>query len=245
MVHLHARDAVTEEPSYKREIYSEIISGIRKFDPFLVICVSLSGRNFKELEQRADALYLDGALKPDMGSLTLSSLNFNKVASINSPDMIQDLAAIMKEKGIVPELEAFDIGMVNFSKYLIKKGLIEPPYYFNLLLGNIACAQANLLHTGIMIQDLPENSFWSLAGIGSDQLKMNSLSIAIGGGVRVGIEDNIWFDAERTKLASNVELIERVHTIAEANGRELMSSKEFRRLMNLKSGNGSYGREKQ
>ena len=166
MVHLHARDEVTEEPSYKKEIYSEIISGIRKFDPFLVICVSLSGRNFKELEQRADALYLEGDLKPDMGSLTLSSLNFNKVASMNSPDMIQNLAAVMMERGIVPELEAFDIGMVNFSKYLVKKNLLKPPYYFNLLLGNIACSQANLLHAGIMIQDLPENSLWSLAGIG-------------------------------------------------------------------------------
>jgi len=243
MVHLHARNEVTGEPSYKREIYSEIISGIRKFDPFLVICVSLSGRNFKELEQRADTLYLQGDLKPDMGSLTLSSLNFNKIASMNSPDMIQNLAAIMKEKGIVPELEAFDIGMVNFSKYLVKKDLLEPPYYFNLLLGNIACSQANLLHAGIMIQDLPENSLWSLAGIGNAQLKMNSLSIAVGGGVRVGIEDNIWFDANRTKLASNVELIERIHTIAKANGRELMSSKEFRVLMNMEPGNGSYGRK--
>ena len=242
MVHLHARDEVSEEPSYKKEIYSEIINGIRKFDPFLVICVSLSGRNFKELEQRADALSLEGDLKPDMGSLTLSSLNFNKVASMNSPDMIQNLAAIMKEKGIVPELEAFDIGMVNFSKYLIKKGLLEPPYYFNLLLGNIACSQANLLHAGIMIQDLPEGSFWSLAGIGNAQLKMNSLSVAVGGGVRVGIEDNIWFDTNRTKLASNVELVERIHTIAKANGRELMSSEEFRKLMNLQPGNGSYGR---
>ncbi|MGB5271340.1 MAG: 3-keto-5-aminohexanoate cleavage protein [Eudoraea sp.] len=243
MVHLHARDEITEEPNYKKEIYGEIINGIRKFDPFLVICVSLSGRNFKELKQRADALHLEGDLKPDMGSLTLSSLNFNKVASMNSPEMIQNLAAIMKEKGIVPELEAFDIGMVNFSKYLIKKGLLEPPYYFNLLLGNIACSQANLLHTGIMIQDLPENSLWSLAGIGNAQLKMNSLSIAIGGGVRVGLEDNIWLDSERTKLARNIELIERIHTIAKANGRELMPSKEFRTLMNMEPGNGSYGRK--
>lgn len=243
MVHLHARDEITEEPSYKKDIYSEIISGIRKFDPFLVICVSLSGRNFKELEQRADALYLEDDLKPDMGSLTLSSLNFNKVASMNSPDMILNLATLMKEKGIVPELEAFDIGMVNFSKYLVKKGLLEPPYYFNLLLGNIACSQANLLHAGIMIQDLPENSLWSLAGIGNAQLKMNSLSIAVGGGVRVGIEDNIWYDSNRTKLASNIELIERIHTIAKANGRELMSSKEFRAIMNMEPGNGSYGRK--
>ncbi|WP_297692449.1 3-keto-5-aminohexanoate cleavage protein [uncultured Eudoraea sp.] len=242
MVHLHARDEVTEEPSYKKEIYSEIIGGIRKFDPYLVICVSLSGRNFKELEQRADALYLENALKPDMGSLTLSSLNFNKVASMNTPDMIQQLAAIMKERGIVPELEAFDIGMVNFSKYLIKKGLLEAPHYFNLLLGNIACSQANLLHAGIMIQDLPENSLWSLAGIGNAQLKMNSTAIAVGGGVRVGIEDNIWYDTERTKLAGNSDLLDRIHVIAKANGREVMSSKEFRTKMKLKPGNGEYGR---
>lgn len=109
------------------------------------------------------------------------------------------------------------------------------------MLGNIACAQADLLHTGIMIRDLPKNSFFSLAGIGNTQLKMNSLSIAIGGGVRVGLEDNIWFDDSRTKLASNKELLERIHTIGKANSREFMSSKEFRKLMNLEAGNGKYG----
>ena len=156
--------------------------------------------------------------------------------------MIQQLAAIMKERGIVPELEAFDIGMVNFSKYLIKKGLLEAPHYFNLLLGNIACSQANLLHAGIMIQDLPENSLWSLAGIGNAQLKMNSTAIAVGGGVRVGIEDNIWYDTKRTKLAGNSDLLDRIHVITQANGREVMSSKEFRTKMKLKPGNGEYGR---
>jgi uncharacterized protein (DUF849 family) len=242
MVHLHARDEKSGEPTYKKEIYAEIIAGIRKFDPQLVICVSLSGRNFSELAQRTDALMLDGDLKPDMGSLTLSSLNFNKVASMNAPSMIADLARVMKEKGIVPELEAFDIGMINYAKYLAKKDLIEAPFYYNLLLGNIACAQANLLHCGVMINDLPQNSFWSLAGIGNDQLMMNSLSIAIGGGVRVGIEDNIWFDADRTQLATNSALLERVHTIARANGREVMPPQTFRKVMNLEPGNGRYGR---
>lgn len=80
--------------------------------------------------------------------------------------------------------------------------MIGPPYYFNLLLGNIAGSQANLLHTGMMLNDLPEDSFWSLAGLGVDQLKMNSLSVAIGGGVRVGLEDNIWYNTEKTQLAS-------------------------------------------
>jgi len=241
-VHLHARDSQTENPTYKKEVYAEIIEGIRKFAPVLVICVSLSGRTFNKFEERSEALELEGFLKPDMGSLTLSSLNFNKIASINTPDMIQDLAEKMKKQGIVPELEAFDAGMINFAKYLMKKGLLTPPYYFNLLLGNIACAQADILHAGIMIRDLPENSIWSLAGIGEHQLMMNSVAIAIGGGVRVGLEDNIWYDTSRTKLASNSDLIKRIHVLAGANDREIMTSEEFRRKMNLESGNGKYGR---
>ena len=122
MVHLHARDEATGEPTYKAEIYSRLIAGIRSFSKDLVICVSLSGRNFKEFEKRAEALQVDSDLKPDMGSLTLSSLNFNRVASMNSPDMIKALAQAMKSKGIVPELEAFDSGMINFAKYLEGKG---------------------------------------------------------------------------------------------------------------------------
>lgn len=243
MVHLHARDAVTGEPTYKKEIYAKIVEGIRKFAPELVICLSLSGRNFGELEQRSDPLLLDGNLKPDMGSLTLSSLNFNKTASINAPDMIANLAAIMKDKGIVPELEAFDIGMINYAQYLIKKNLIEPPFYFNLLFGNIACSQANLLHSGVMINDLPESSYWSLAGIGNEQLKMNSLSLAFGGGVRVGLEDNIWYDTDRTRLATNSDLLERINVIANANGRKVMHPRDFRKMMNMNSGKSKYGRD--
>lgn len=242
MVHLHARDLITEVPTFDKDIYAQIVQGIRKYAPELVICVSLSGRDFGALDQRGDPLLLEGNLKPDMGSLTLSSLNFNKVASVNSPDMICDLAALMKEKGIVPELEVFDSGMINYAKYLKKKELIHPPYYFNLLLGNIACAQADLLHAGVMINDLPDETLWSLAGIGTEQLKMNSLSIAIGGGVRVGLEDNIWYDVARTKLATNADLLKRVHVIAKANDREVMTPKEFREKMNLEPGNGKYGR---
>ena len=242
MVHLHARDPITGVPTYKKEIYSKIIKGIRAFAPELVICVSLSGRDFSQLLQRGDPLFLENDLKPDMGSLTLSSLNFNKTESVNSPDIINNLAKLMLDKGIVPELEAFDIGMINYAKYLEKKGLIQAPFYFNLLLGNISCAQANLLHAGMMINDLPNDALWSLAGIGNAQLKMNSISLAIGGGVRVGIEDNIWFDNARTKLASNSDLLKRVHTLANANGRALMTPREFRIKMNLNSGNGSYGR---
>ncbi len=142
MVHLHARDTATGKSTYKAEVFGEIIAGIRSFSKDLVVCVSLSGRNIPEFEKRAEPLQLEGDMKPDMGSLTLSSLNFNRVASVNSPEMIEKLANEMKSRGILAELEAFDAGMINYGKYLEKKGILEPPHYFNLLLGNIACAQA-------------------------------------------------------------------------------------------------------
>ncbi|MBM4146924.1 MAG: 3-keto-5-aminohexanoate cleavage protein [Nitrospira sp.] len=242
MVHLHARDEKTGEPTYEGRIYRNIIEKIRKFAHDLVVCVSLSGRAFIEFEKRAEPLKLDGALKPDMGSLTLSSLNFNNQESINSPGLIQSLAKEMKKNGILPELEAFDTGMINYAKYLEKKGMIEPPHYFNLIFGNIACAQSDLLHVGVMINDLPLNSYWSMGGVGNAQTIINSLSIIYGGGVRVGLEDNIWFDRERTQLARNADLLRRIHMLAEVHERKIMPSNEFRRLLKLQAGDGLYGR---
>lgn len=110
-----------------------------------------------------------------------------------------------------------------------------------MLLGNIACAQADLMHAGIMVRDLPEESFWSFAGIGNAQLMMNSIAIAAGGGVRAGIEDNIWFDGNRTKLASNYDFVERIHRLAQGNDRHIMSSKQLRANLGLHSGFGAYG----
>jgi uncharacterized protein (DUF849 family) len=234
MVHIHARDPATGRPGYEKEIYGEIIGGIRKKRKDLILCVSTSGRTFNKFEKRSDCLSLEGELKPDLGSLTLSSLNFNKQASVNSPQMIQDLARRMLERGIKPELEAFDLGMINYAKYLIQKGLLQPPYYFNLILGNIACAQADMLHLGLMINELPEGSIWSVGAVGDCQLRMNSIAVAAGGGVRVGLEDNIWYDEERTRLATNRDLVERVVYIAKAMGREPFTPSEARGLLKLR-----------
>lgn len=243
MVHLHARDEITGIPTYLPEVYGKIIEGIRSFNRELIICVSLSGRGIKEFAHRAAPLQLEGELKPDMGSLTLSSLNFNKVESVNSPDMIMALATEMKSRGILPELEAFDLGMINYAKYLERKGLLTPPHYFNLLFGNIACAQADIMIAGLMVRDLPPDSICSFAGIGESQLMMNSVAIASNYGVRVGLEDNIWYDAARTRLATNIDLIKRVHVMAEANERQIMKPTDLRKLLNLNEGNGKYGRQ--
>ena len=102
-VHLHARDD-HGETTYSKDVYAEIIRGIRNVDKDIVLCVSTSGRKFNDFEKRSDVLDLDGDLKPDMASLTLSSLNFNHTASVNSPHTIQALAEKMMRKNIKPEL---------------------------------------------------------------------------------------------------------------------------------------------
>ncbi len=241
MVHLHARDIATGRPTYKKDIYAQIIAGIRKFASDLIICVSLSGRDVNSLDKRSEPLDLSGELKPDMGSLTLSSLNFNRQASVNAPDTIQALARKMLNNGIKPELEAFDSGMINYARYLSGKGLITPPFYFNCILGNIACAQADLLHIGVLLNDLPEGCIWSLGGVGAAQLIVNSVAISFGGGVRVGLEDNIWYDGNRTRLARNIDLLKRVHLLAEANEKTIMPPKVLRQKLALFEGSGRYG----
>lgn len=231
MVHLHARDPESGIPTFKKEIYGSIIRGVRNKNKDIILCVSTSGRLFPEYGQRSECMDLDGDARPDFASLTLSSVNFNKHASINSPDTIQRLAARMQETGIRPEFEVFDLGMVNYAKYLIRKGYFNPPYYFNFILGNIACAQADLLHLGLMIKELPEGSIWSVGGVGNNQLKANVMGLLSGGGVRVGLEDNIWYDEDRTKLATNRSLIERILLIAESLGHKPYSSLDARELL--------------
>ncbi len=242
MVHLHARDESTGKPTHRADAYGRMIEGIRRFAPDLVVCVSLSGRNGTELAARAEPQQLDGPVKPDMGSLTLSSLNFNRQASINTPDTIKALAEMMMDRAIVPELEAFDSGMINYAKYLQRKGLLVPPHYFNLIVGNIACAQADLLHIGVMVNDLPSQSLWSLGGVGDAQFPVTALAVVCGSGVRVGLEDNIWFDAGRTRLATNADLLRRTHEVAAIAERKIMVPARLRELLKLRKGFGEYGR---
>jgi uncharacterized protein (DUF849 family) len=227
IAHLHAREE-DGQPSHRADIYERIVAGVRRHAPDLIVCVSLSGRRVTDLARRAEPLQLDGSLRPEMGSLTLSSLNFPLQASQNSPETIQGLCRVMREKGVIPELEAFDAGMVNYAKYLIQKKLIAPPYYFNLIFGNIANAQADLLHAGLTLRELPENCDWAFGGIGGSQLPMNALAIALGGGVRVGLEDNIYFDQGRKRLARNIDLLKRVHDLAALHGRPVMTPAQLR-----------------
>jgi len=226
-VHLHARSD-DGSPEYRKARFERTIELIRNTIPDLVICVTTSGRNVAEFEKRAEVLDLANDLKPEMASLTPSSLNFAKSASLNAPDTVVKLAERMYERGIKPEFEIFDTGMINYAKYLIAKGIAKPPYIFNILLGGIATAQADLLELGLMVERLPQDSVWLGAGIGSAQLPANVMSLAAGGGVRVGLEDNIYFDSGKQILATNLELVERIVNISSLMGKSVMTPSMFR-----------------
>lgn len=231
-VHLHARDTAGN-PAWERNIYAEIIGRVREAAPHVVINVSTSGRNWNELEKRADVLALDGDLKPDIASLTLSSLNFMSGASVNSPESIRSLARIMRERGIIPELEIFDLGMLNFAKVLRKEGLLIGPVAANLFFGNIAGMQATPAEIGLAIDRMPESAVWGGAGIGDFQVTAQSIAIASGGGVRVGLEDGVYFDRARTRLATNPALVERIHEMLAIVDRVAMTPAIYRSALGL------------
>lgn len=232
IVHIHARDE-HGQPTYGKEVCAEIFAGIRAACPDVLISATTSGRTFKEFAQRSQVLELEGELKPDFASLTLGSLNFPTQASVNEPQMIQDLAAMMKQRGIVPELELFDLGMADYARYLIERGVLSPPFYANLLLGSLGTLAATPHNLTTLVSALPAGTTWSGAGIGQFQFYVNSLTVTMGGHVRVGLEDNLWFDRERAELATNVKLIERLVKLARAIGREIASPDETRALIGL------------
>ena len=210
IVHLHARDK-EGNPSSDPGIYSEIISEIDSRKINIIKCVSTSGRVKNDFENRSKVLDINN--KPDMASLTLSSLNFITGASVNQPELIQRLAQKMYDNGIIPELEVFDIGMLNYLNYLIKKNIIKPPYYINIILGNISSAQPTLGDIAALKNHLPPDSSVCLGGIGNFQLVSNIMGLLYFDGVRVGLEDNIYLDKNKKVYAKNKDLIDRINIL--------------------------------
>lgn len=232
VLHIHARDE-RGTPTWKPEVFAKIFAGIRRHYPDIIITATTSGRVFTDFEQRAAVLELDGAAKPDMASLTLGSLNFPDGASTNSPEMIQRLASRMRERGIVAELEVFEPGMLNYALYLARKELIATPCYVNLILGSLGTSPARTLDLCNLARDVPQNWVWSAAGIGRYQLATCAAAIIMGGHVRIGLEDNLYYDAARNTPASNTVLVERMVRIAAEMGREVASFTQARNRLNL------------
>jgi uncharacterized protein (DUF849 family) len=227
IVHVHARDE-NGNPTYKKEYYEKIFAEIKRKCPDIIICASTSGRIFPQVEHRAEVL----DLYPDMASLTMGSLNFPKYPSVNSLDTIKELSKIMIQRNILPELEIFEPGFINTAKYLFKKSYLKQ-LQFCLLLGSLGSIPANISDLSYLVQSLPIGSNWSATGIGRFQTQINVASILMGGHVRVGIEDSIYYNYPKEELATNKKLVERILRLAKDLNREIATPKETREILRL------------
>jgi 3-keto-5-aminohexanoate cleavage enzyme len=228
IVHVHARDE-QGRPTYRKEIFEKIFKEIRRKCPEVIICATTSGRVHPQVEHRTEVL----DLYPEMATLTLGSLNFPQHPSVNSMETIKKLAASMMKKGILPELEIFEAGFINTAKYLSRKGYLKKPLHFCLLLGSLGSAPANISDLVYLTQSLPPKSNWSATGIGRFQTQINVAAILMGGHVRVGIEDSIYFNYPKKELATNLKLLERILKIAKELNREIATPKETREILGL------------
>jgi 3-keto-5-aminohexanoate cleavage enzyme len=231
-VHIHAREP-DGSPSSRPEVFAEIIAGIREVRTDIVLGVTTSGRADPTLGPRSAVLALSGDLRPDMASLTTSSLNFARSASVNAPDVVRGLAERMRDAGIKPELEIFDIGMARYVGYLVERGVLMPPLYANVFFGNVATAHAELSDMAALVNALPSDTVIAFGGIGHAQRQMASVAVALGYGVRIGLEDNIYADDARSELATNAGLVRGVHDRAAFHERPMMTGDELRELLRI------------
>jgi 3-keto-5-aminohexanoate cleavage enzyme len=231
MVHLHVRDE-DGTPTQSRERFAEAMDAIRRSAPDVIVQTSTGGSVGMTEEERAQPL----DLKPEMATLTTGTVNFGDEVFENPYPLVERLFLRMREVGIQPEFEAFDTGMVETARRLVERHDAPPRHlHFDLVLGvpgGMAGTPGSVLH---MASILPSGATWSATGIGRTHLPVTLTALALGGHVRTGFEDTIYYS--RGRLAtSNAELIERVARLAREAGREVATPDQAREILGIGGG---------
>jgi 3-keto-5-aminohexanoate cleavage enzyme len=228
VLHLHARkDDGTPVQDAKR--YQEIIEGIRKVCPDVILQVSTGGALGMSRDERLSPL----SIQPEMATLDCGTLNFGgDDIFVNTENDIIYFAKMMQEKNISYELECFEKGHVDMVLRLVKKGFITQPLRFSFVLGVNGGMTGENRDLTFMSESIPQGSSFSVAGIGRFEFSLAEQAIQTGGHVRVGLEDNLYL--EKGVLAkSNAELVQKVARMAKAFGREIASPAEARVLLRM------------
>lgn len=226
MIHLHVRD-FEGKPTCDERVFSQVIQMIRRHSE-VILQVSTGGAigdtemdRFRPLEAA-----------PDMASLSTGSVNFGNEVFLNPRPFVESLAKAMLAKGIKPEIEVFDVAMLENGIALVEKGLIEKPAHFDLVLGVPGALSASERNLNFLAQSVPADASWSVAAVGRFQFPMAALAIKLGGHVRVGMEDNIYL--EKGVLAkSNAELVGKVVRMAQEAGRSIATVSQAREILRL------------
>ena len=228
VIHLHVRwDDGT--PTQDKGRFKEAIDAIKTLCPDVIILPSTGGAIGMSEEERLQPIELE----PEIASLDCGTCNFGDSIFINTDDMIQLFAKKMKASGVKPELECFEKGMIDNALMLYKKGLVDEPLHFNIVLGVKGAMSASVRDLVFMVESLPENVTWCATGIGKDEFSIAAAAIAMGGHIRVGFEDNLYL--EKGVLAdSNGVLVEKAVKLADTMNREIARPEDARRILGLK-----------
>ena len=228
IVHVHARRP-DGTPTQDKDVYAEIIDRVRaRCD--VIVQVSTGGAVGMTSAERLAPV----ELRPEMATLSMGSVNFGDGVFLNPPEDMVHFLHTMKALHVKPEFEIFDAGMLHTLQRWIGKGLVEAPVHVDFVLGVPGAMSGTAESLMFLRSQLPPGASWTVAGIGAAQLPLAVLAIALGGHVRVGFEDNVWF--RKGELAtSNAQLVARIARIAREMERAVATPGEARVLLRLES----------
>jgi len=248
VVHIHVRDPITGKPSMELDHYAEVMHLIKAQNKELVINLTTGpGGRFVPSEEDPK-IFAAGTtlchplkrvehiakLKPDISTLDMNTMNSGPDVVINTPNNVRKMAKVIREAGVLPEIEIFDTGDLNLAKDLIKDGTLEGPGLFTFVMGvkyGLNTDPATLLY---LRDQLPKDAIWAAFGIAKAEFPIVAQSWLYGGHVRVGMEDNIYLE-KGVLCETNAQLVERAHRIIKDLGGQLASSNEARELLGLKT----------
>lgn len=229
MVHLHMRNE-DDTPTMRFDRFEETVNLIRAAKcPALLNLTSSGGQGFG-WEERIRPFK---ELKPEMASFDAGTMNWlHSVVFMNEPGFLELCGKEMIACGVKPEIEVFDMGMLNTAKYYLKKGILQGPAHFQICLGAPGGMEATTENLLYMVNHLPEDCTWSTFGIGRGANEVMLAALALGGNIRVGLEDNVYYNAGQ-KAESNAQFVERVKRLAAEVGRSLATPDEAREILGL------------
>jgi 3-keto-5-aminohexanoate cleavage enzyme len=230
VIHLHAREP-DGRPTQSKQRFAELIAAIRARTD-VIVQTSTGGAIGMSIAERCQPL----ELAPEMATLNVGTMNFGDDVFTNSRKDVEQVATWIRERGLMPEIEIYDVGHLDAARALCKKGLLVPPLHFQFVLGVPggigATARALELLVAEIGHEFPPGCSWAVAAVGRHQLSMAELAIRWGGHARVGLEDNIYL--EKGVLAKgSAELVERAAGCARAAGRAIATPSEARKLLGL------------
>ena len=237
IAHLHMRDE-NGDGTMDHIKFRETVELLKERHPDCDVILNLttSGDIFATDETRMEHIK---ELKPEMASYDCGSMNWlNTGLFLNSPKFLEELGALFQETGTKPEIEAFDPGMIANAAYYVKKGVLKTPLHFQFCMGcanGITGSVKNLLFMKETMDQLCPGSTWSTFGVGHSAMEIMYAAIAMGGNIRVGMEDNVMY-AKGQLADSNRQFVERAARVIREFGLEVATPAEARAILNLQEG---------